>query len=137
MTNLDIIKYLAHYNPTRLASFLNKICYDAWNLGRLHRERPITDWEEWLQSDPKTTWYFSPNELEAWSEDIEDKPKILCKAEVSEIFRNGKFSYPYHDYRCLGGGAIGSFGSASTYNDAIDAVCKELQNLKIDMGESV
>lgn len=132
MTNLDIIKYLAHYNPTHLANFLNKICYDAWNLGRLHRERPITDWEEWLQSDPKTTWYFSPNELEAWSKGIKDESKVLCKTEISEILIKGKPYYPYTVYRPMGSGGIGSFGRKDTYNEAIDIVCADLQNLKME-----
>lgn len=77
MTNLDIIKYLVLNNPTRLVDFLNKICYDAWDCGRLHRTCPITDWDEWLQADPKTTWNFNPRELEEWSKAI--NTELLCK----------------------------------------------------------
>jgi hypothetical protein len=76
MTNLEIIKYLATNNPTRLADFLNEICYDAWDFGRLHRTRPITDWDEWLQADPKTTWDFNLNEIEKWSKAINPTPTI-------------------------------------------------------------
>ena len=76
MTNLEIIKYLATNNPTRLADFLNEICYDAWDFGRLHRTRPITDWDEWLQADPKTTWDFNSNEIEEWSKAINPTPTI-------------------------------------------------------------
>jgi hypothetical protein len=76
MTNLEIIKYLATNNPTRLAGFLNKICYDAWDFGRLHRARPITDWDEWLQSDPKTSCEFNSKELEQWSKAINPTPTI-------------------------------------------------------------
>lgn len=72
MTNLDIIKYLSHNNPARLASFLNKICYDAWDFGRIHRTRPITDWNEWLQADSKTAWDFNSEELEKWSNAIKN-----------------------------------------------------------------
>lgn len=139
MTNLDIIKYLAHYNPARLAEFLDDIYCCAWNCGsyagsngegKILEECEMEFSEsEWLEQEANTNFFFD-HELEAWSEDIEDKSKILCKAEVSEIFRNGKFSYPCHAYKCLGGGAIGSFGSAKTYNDAIDDVCKALQDLK-------
>lgn len=75
MTNLEIIKYLATNNPTRLADFLNEICYDAWDFGGLHRTRPITDWDEWLQADPKTTWDFNPNEIEEWFKAI-NNPSI-------------------------------------------------------------
>ena len=76
MTNLDIIKYLAANNPTRLADFLNEICYDAWDFGRLHRTRPITDWDEWLQADPRSTWDFNPEEIEQWSKAI-DSPSTI------------------------------------------------------------
>lgn len=76
MTNLDIIKYLATNNPTRLADFLNKICYDAWDFGRLHRTRPITEWDEWLQADPHATWDFNPEEIEEWSKTINPTPTI-------------------------------------------------------------
>ena len=70
MTNLEIIKYFANNNPTLLAEFLNDICYDAWDFGRLHQTRPVTDWDEWLQADPNVTWDFSPKEIEEWSKDI-------------------------------------------------------------------
>lgn len=76
MTNLEIIKYLASNNPTRLADFLNEICYDAWDFGRLHRTRPITDWDEWLQADPRSTWDFNPEEIEQWSKAI-DSPSTI------------------------------------------------------------
>jgi hypothetical protein len=78
MTNLDIIKYLASNNPTRLADFLNEICYDTWDFGRLHRTRPITDWDEWLQADPRATWDFNPNEIEEWSKAIDSPPTITA-----------------------------------------------------------
>ena len=83
MTNLDIIKYLATNNPTRLADFLNEICYDAWDFGRLHWTRPITDWDEWLQADPRETWDFNPNEIEEWSKAINSTPTL-------EVFYGGK-----------------------------------------------
>lgn len=78
MTNLDIIKYLATNNPTRLADFLNGICYDAWDFGRLHWTRPITDWDEWLEADPKTTWDFNLEEIEEWSKVINSPPTITA-----------------------------------------------------------
>ena len=76
MTNLDIIKYLATNNPERLADFLNEICYDAWDSGRLHQTRPITDWDEWLQTDPLVTWEFNHEEIKEWSEAINPTPTI-------------------------------------------------------------
>ena len=70
MTNLEIIKYLATNNPTRLATFLNTICYDVWDFAKMHRTRPITDWNQWLQSDPYTSCEFNSKELEEWSKAI-------------------------------------------------------------------
>jgi hypothetical protein len=78
MTNLEIIKYLATNNPTRLANFLDEICYDAWDFGRLHQTRPITDWDEWLQADPRATWDFNPNEIEEWSKAINPTPTLVA-----------------------------------------------------------
>ena len=78
MTNLEIIKYLASNNPARLADFLNEMCYDAWDFGRLHRTRPITDWDEWLQADPRATWDFNPEEIEKWSKAIDSPPTITA-----------------------------------------------------------
>lgn len=77
MTNLEIIKYLATNNPARLAIFLNKICYDAWDFAKMHRTRPITDWNQWLQADPYTSCEFNSKELEEWSKAI-NKPIRNC-----------------------------------------------------------
>lgn len=78
MTNLEIIKYLATNNPTRLAELLDEICYDAWDFGRLRRTRPITDWDEWLQADPRATWDFNLKEIEEWSKTIGSPPTITA-----------------------------------------------------------
>ena len=141
MTNLDIIKYLANNNPARLAELLDDIYCNAWNCGsyagsngegKILEECEMEFSEsEWLEQEANTNFFFD-HELEAWSEDIEYRSKVLCKTEISEILIEGKPYYPYTVYQPMGGGSIGSFGRKDTYNEAIDIVCKTLQDLKIE-----
>lgn len=76
MTNLDIIKYLAINNPTRLAVLLDDIYCCAWNCGayaqRNIEEDKISELEmefsesKWLEQEANTDFFFE-EELEEWS----------------------------------------------------------------------
>ena len=80
MTNLEIIKYLATNNPTRLAVLLDDIYCCAWNCGayaqRFIDEDKISSLEmefsesEWLAQEANTDFFFD-DELEEWSKFIE------------------------------------------------------------------
>ncbi len=78
MTNLDIIKYLATNNPTRLAELLNHIYCHAWNAGVFFaqsyknpfEENDIDDFNQWFNRDASTTGLYHDKELEEWSKTI-------------------------------------------------------------------
>lgn len=79
MTNLEIIKYLATNNPTRLAELLDDIYCTAWNCGsyagsngegKLLEECEIDDFNEWINKDASKSGYYYDYELEAWSKAI-------------------------------------------------------------------
>lgn len=81
MTNLDIIKYLATNNPTRLAELFDDIYCNAWNCGscagstgKIMEECEIDDFDEWINQEANTNFFFE-NELEAWSKLIEKENK--------------------------------------------------------------
>jgi len=76
MTNLDIIKYLAANNPTRLAEFLDDIYCVAWNNGAyaqfhiddvdvLSDELEFTE-SNWLNQTASANDFFLEAELEEW-----------------------------------------------------------------------
>lgn len=85
MTNLEVIKYLATNNPTRLAEFIDDVWCIAWNRGAsvqhlLHigdesgAEKVIdSDLEfsesKWLEQEADTGFFFD-RELEGWSKEI-------------------------------------------------------------------
>jgi hypothetical protein len=84
MTNLEIIKYLATNNPSRLAEFLDDIYCLAWNCGA-YAQRHIDEVKyspmemeffesKWLDQEANTNFFFE-NELEEWSKAI-DNPSI-------------------------------------------------------------
>lgn len=81
MTNLEIIKYLATNNPTRLAELLDDIYCNAWNCGAYATNTSgrisqceIDDFGEWINKEANTDFFFD-NELEEWSQAIK-KPTI-------------------------------------------------------------
>lgn len=76
MTNLEIIKYLAINNPTRLAELLDDLYCNAWNCGscvgstgKIMEECEIDDFGEWINQEANTNFFFD-NELEEWSKAI-------------------------------------------------------------------
>ena len=79
MTNLDIIKYLAYENPTRLAYLLDDICGYVWNDGaneRLGIDDSFPSFHKWLYEDASTSHYlYRDNEPEEWSKAI-NNPSI-------------------------------------------------------------
>ncbi len=78
MTNLDIIKYLATNNPTRLAELLDDIYCSAWNCGscagstgKIMEECEIDDFGEWINQEANTNFFFDC-ELEEWTRAIKN-----------------------------------------------------------------
>lgn len=77
MTNLDIIKYLALNNPSRLSELLDDIYCNAWNCGSYAAstdggylsECEIDDFNEWINQEANTNFFFD-HELEEWSKPI-------------------------------------------------------------------
>lgn len=73
MTNLDIIKYLALNNPSRLAEFLDDLWCTAWhcgnyaaiNHGKKFSGSEIDDFNEWINQEANTNFFFD-YELEEW-----------------------------------------------------------------------
>ena len=78
MTNLDIIKYLASNNTTRLAELLDDIYCCAWNAGSYAAStdgarfglNEIDDFYEWINQDANTNFFFD-HELEQWSKECQ------------------------------------------------------------------
>lgn len=89
MTNLEIIKYLALTNPTRLAELLDDIYCTAWNCGscagstgKIMEECEIDDFNEWINQDASKSGFYYDEELEEWSKLMEkDKGQVerLCR----------------------------------------------------------
>lgn len=81
MTNLEIIKYLALNDPTRIAELLDDIYCNAWNCGSYagssegkileECEMEFTE-SEWLDQEANTDFFFD-HELEEWSKAISVK----------------------------------------------------------------
>lgn len=89
MTNLEIIKYLATNNPTRLAELLDDIYCSAWNCGacagstgKIMEECEIDDFGGWINQEANTNFFFE-NELEEWS-------KAINSVDTLEIFYGDK-----------------------------------------------
>lgn len=84
MTNLEIIKYLASNNPTRLSELLDDIYCTAWNCGAYATNTSgrisqceIDDFGEWINQEAETDFFFE-NELEEWSKDINPIPTVTA-----------------------------------------------------------
>lgn len=83
MTNLEIIKYLATNNPTRLAELFDDLYCHAWNAGVYYaqdgkspfEENDIDDFNEWFNKDATTTGLYYDEELEEWTKAI-NNPSI-------------------------------------------------------------
>ena len=85
MTNLEIIKYLATNNPTRLAELLDDLYCNAWNCGNYAQvhiaEEKFSPYEmefsesKWLEQEANTDFFFD-EELEKWSKAINHTPTI-------------------------------------------------------------
>lgn len=86
MTNLEIIKYLANHNPTRLAELLDDIYCSAWNCGsyassngegKILEECEIDDFGEWINQDVAKSGFFYDAELKELS-------KAISKSTLSD-----------------------------------------------------
>ena len=124
MTNLDIIKYLALNNPTRLAELLDDIYCRAWNcgssvqyylcIGEASRAEKIIDSElefsesGWLNQEAEE-YFFYGHELEEWSKAINSTPTITaCYDGLSVTFpvkdpdymwnNNNEYDYKEHNH---------------------------------------
>jgi hypothetical protein len=78
MTNLEVIKYLATNNPTRLAELLEDIYCTAWNDGandKFGDESSIPDFDKWIYEDAAKSGFHYNYELEQWSKEI-NNPSI-------------------------------------------------------------
>ena len=83
MTNLEIIKYLATNNPTRLAELLDDVWCCAWNFGANTQRTGEYDEEsdiefsdsKWLEQEATANLFFGKSELEQWSKAI-NNPSI-------------------------------------------------------------
>lgn len=90
MTNLEIIKYLATSNPTRLAELLDDIYCCAWNSGVYaantdggrFNETEIDDFGEWINQEVNTKFFFD-HELEEWSKAI--NPTLTIEATYDNL----------------------------------------------------
>jgi hypothetical protein len=83
MTNLEIIKYLATNNPTRLAELLDDICWFARSHDKFlamgeRSTKEIDDFEEWLNEDASKRNYYYDDELEEWSKVVDSTPTITA-----------------------------------------------------------
>lgn len=83
MTNLEIIKYLASNNPTRLAELLDDIYCMAWNCGsyaggtgKILEECEIDDFDKFLSQDAAQSGLYYDEELTEWSKKITNKPIV-------------------------------------------------------------
>lgn len=81
MTNLEIIKYLATNNPTRLVELLEGIYCMAWNDGawdRIGDESSIPSFEKWIYEDAVQSGMYHDYELEVWSKVINPTPTLIA-----------------------------------------------------------
>lgn len=74
MTNLEIIKYLALNNPSRLAELLEDLYCLAWNDGanaysdNYPQKIELGGMYEWINDDASKLGLYFEEELEEWSE---------------------------------------------------------------------
>lgn len=84
MTNLEIIKYLAHNNPARLAELIDDIYCTGWNCGAyaaindsgIFSDHEIDDFYEWINQEA-SGGFFIDYEIAEWA-------KIVGQNEVKE-----------------------------------------------------
>ena len=90
MTNLEIIKYLATNNPTRLAELLDDIYCNAWNCGsyagsngegKILESCEIDDFGEWINQEASADFFFD-REIEEWA-------KVINPAQTITAFYDG------------------------------------------------
>ena len=104
MTNLEIIKYLATNNPTRLAELLDDIYCNAWNCGscaastgKIMEECEVDDFNEWLNEDASKCGYYYDHELDKWHKAIHPTYTIMFNGGKLEC-KDGKLSMWRDDY---------------------------------------
>lgn len=84
MTNLEIIKYLATNNPTRLAELLDDIYCDAYNDGYNDDWGANPNFKKWLFEEASVVdTLYSDGELEEWS-------KAINPISTLEVFYGSK-----------------------------------------------
>ena len=113
MTNLDIIKYLAYENPSRLAELLDDIYCNAWNCGscaastgKIMEECEIDNFNEWLYEDASKRGYYYDDELKEWHKAI--NPVYLIDFGSGKLeCKDGKLSMQSGDYNIVIDQAIG------------------------------
>ena len=113
MTNLDIIKYLAYENPSRLAELLDDIYCNAWNCGscaastgKIMEECEIDDFNEWLGEDASKRGYYYDEELKEWYKAI--NPVYLIDFGEGKLeCKDGKLSMQSGDHTIVIDQAIG------------------------------
>ena len=103
MTNLEIIKYLAYENPSRLAELLDDIYCNAWNCGscaastgKIMEECEIDNFNEWLYEDASKRGYYYDDELKEWYKAIHPTYTIIFNGGKLEC-KDGKFSMQIDD----------------------------------------
>ena len=83
MTNLEIIKYLATNNPTRLVELLKSIYFSGFNSGVWERLEDVPDFEDWICADPTGCALYDNEELEEWTE-------VINPISTLEVFYGSK-----------------------------------------------
>lgn len=86
MTNLEIIKYLATNNSTRLAELLDDVWCCAWNFGANTQRTGEYDEEsdiefsdsKWLEQEATASVFFGASELEEWSKAINPTSTLVA-----------------------------------------------------------
>jgi hypothetical protein len=78
MTNLEIIKYLATNNPTRLAELLKDIYFSGFTSGIWEKLEDVPDFKDRICADPTGCALYDNEELEEWSKVINSPPTITA-----------------------------------------------------------
>lgn len=83
MTNLEIIKYLATNNHTRLAEALNDIYWTGCLRDKTYAmgqspTKEFDDFKKWLNNDAKKSGVWYKDELKEWSRAITSTPTIVA-----------------------------------------------------------
>ena len=88
MTNLEIIKYLATNNPTRLAELLDDIYCGAYNDGYVDDWDAKPNFKELLFEDAsESSMPFYNHELEEWSKATQKPPCIIMSVQNGPTVR--------------------------------------------------